>query len=238
MSTIGHREYSRTFELGVLVWQGEQTETAAVQTLVSELSMNETSAGGYIRAVGWMLKGIDYGMTINRAATEYYLNTIKSKFGSERANLAAQSVRKHLNVNKNPQQSIEKLLSEFEARLDEPLSVGVFENNDAAFEAEVRQLMQLSSLERRAILPPNGTKPEKTLATISVYFRNRAVVAEVRSRAQGVCEKCNKPAPFNKPDGTPFLEVHHKVRLADGGDDTSENAIAVCPNCHRQLHHG
>jgi 5-methylcytosine-specific restriction protein A len=34
------------------------------------------------------------------------------------------------------------------------------------------------------------------------------------------------------------LEVHHKIRLADGGFDTVENAIAVCPNCHRQCHHG
>ncbi|MGH8437576.1 MAG: HNH endonuclease [Pseudomonas sp.] len=33
-------------------------------------------------------------------------------------------------------------------------------------------------------------------------------------------------------------EVHHKVRLADGGLDTVENAIAVCPNCHRQAHFG
>ena len=26
--------------------------------------------------------------------------------------------------------------------------------------------------------------------------------------------------------------------LADGGADTVENAIAVCPNCHRELHYG
>jgi 5-methylcytosine-specific restriction protein A len=32
--------------------------------------------------------------------------------------------------------------------------------------------------------------------------------------------------------------VHHLIRLADGGDDTVDNAVAACPNCHRQRHFG
>ncbi|MGE8574311.1 MAG: HNH endonuclease signature motif containing protein [Burkholderia contaminans] len=28
------------------------------------------------------------------------------------------------------------------------------------------------------------------------------------------------------------------VQLADGGEDTTENAVAVCPNCHRRAHCG
>ena len=27
------------------------------------------------------------------------------------------------------------------------------------------------------------------------------------------------------------------LRLADGGPDTVENAVALCPNCHRRLHY-
>ncbi|WP_244103918.1 HNH endonuclease [Burkholderia ambifaria] len=47
---------------------------------------------------------------------------------------------------------------------------------------------------------------------------------------------CKEPAPFlRKKDHTPYLDVHHKQRLADDGDDTIENAIALCPNCHRDL---
>ena len=49
----------------------------------------------------------------------------------------------------------------------------------------------------------------------------------------------NEPAPFLKrSDGTPYLEVHHDVRLADGGADTVRNARALCPNCHGDAHHG
>ncbi|MFV3370974.1 HNH endonuclease [Pseudomonas sp. NY15435] len=39
-------------------------------------------------------------------------------------------------------------------------------------------------------------------------------------------------------DGKPYPEVRHVVRLADGGEDTVENAIAICPNCHRLRHFG
>nr|WP_275041241.1 HNH endonuclease signature motif containing protein [Halomonas meridiana] len=46
-------------------------------------------------------------------------------------------------------------------------------------------------------------------------------------------------APFNrKSDGSPYLEVHHRKPLAEGGDDTVANAIALCPNCHRAAHYG
>ncbi|MGL6002403.1 MAG: HNH endonuclease, partial [Plesiomonas sp.] len=55
----------------------------------------------------------------------------------------------------------------------------------------------------------------------------------------GCCQKCKNEAPFNrKSDGTPYLEVHHKIFLSDGGEDTVENSIALCPNCHRELHFG
>ncbi|MEQ1936169.1 MAG: HNH endonuclease [Fimbriimonadaceae bacterium] len=43
---------------------------------------------------------------------------------------------------------------------------------------------------------------------------------------------------FKKDDGRNFLEVHHVVPLAEGGDDTMANAAALCPMCHRELHFG
>ena len=81
--------------------------------------------------------------------------------------------------------------------------------------------------------------PEKVQATITVFKRNPDVVAEVILRAKGTCERCKSPAPFTrKSNQTPYLEVHHIIRLADGGKDTIENTLALCPNCHRELHFG
>lgn len=36
----------------------------------------------------------------------------------------------------------------------------------------------------------------------------------------------------------PILEIHHVDRLADGGPDVPANAVALCPNCHREAHYG
>lgn len=84
-----------------------------------------------------------------------------------------------------------------------------------------------------------STYPEQIEIKTKVFKRNPDVIAEVLIRANGICEECKAPAPFKRAsDGTPYLEVHHKVRLADGGEDTVDNTIAVCPNCHRKLHFG
>jgi len=81
--------------------------------------------------------------------------------------------------------------------------------------------------------------PERVEIVSVGYRRNADVIVAVLNHANGVCERCRKPAPFlRKADGTPFLEVHHQTPLAEGGEDTTENALALCPNCHREVHHG
>ena len=81
--------------------------------------------------------------------------------------------------------------------------------------------------------------PDK-VQTISYDFRrNSAVIVAVLKRANGRCELCGSDAPFNKvSDGSPYLEVHHWITLSEGGEDTIENAGALCPNCHKQAHFG
>ena len=86
--------------------------------------------------------------------------------------------------------------------------------------------------------PPGAASPERTIASISRYVRNPEVVAWVLLAARGACELCDEPAPFAGSDGEPFLEVHHVRPLGEGGPDQTDNAVAVCPSCHRQLHYG
>ena len=92
---------------------------------------------------------------------------------------------------------------------------------------------------RLARLASAPRKPATTSAFSTVYVRNPDVIAEALHLARGMCGGCNKSAPFVRAsDRTPYLEVHHRVPLAAGGDDTVENAIALCPNCHRERHFG
>lgn len=93
--------------------------------------------------------------------------------------------------------------------------------------------------ERRKRLDIANKKPKRVITTVIAYERNADVVVEVLKRADGICEGCKMPAPFiRRKDGTPYLEVHHRKQLADGGEDSVDNAIALCPNCHRKEHFG
>lgn len=107
------------------------------------------------------------------------------------------------------------------------------------FELEIEKATKLTSAKRLALLEKADTLPQVKEVTGKVFIRNALVVAEVRSRARGKCERCKKDAPFlRSKDSKPYLEVHHIKPLADGGEDTVANALALCPNCHRELHYG
>ena len=72
--------------------------------------------------------------------------------------------------------------------------------------------------------------------TVHTYSRNADVVKIAKMRAYGICQLCKKPAPFLDSKGAPYLEVHHIVWLSRGGTDSTDNAVALCPNCHTKMH--
>jgi predicted HNH restriction endonuclease len=95
------------------------------------------------------------------------------------------------------------------------------------------------SAARAKRLAAAAKKPTVRVMTVLDFDRNPDVVAEVLAQASGKCQQCGGSAPFiRKSDGSPYLEVHHKIPLAFGGEDTVANAIALCPNCHREAHYG
>ncbi len=57
----------------------------------------------------------------------------------------------------------------------------------------------------------------------------------VMERAGHRCEKCGRPAQWS--DGASNeLNLHHHRLYSEGGPDTEENLIALCPPCHQELH--
>jgi hypothetical protein len=113
------------------------------------------------------------------------------------------------------------------------------ESIEREFARRVTAASKLSPGKRSSRLRLAPKYPEKTQVLTTIFLRNPDVVAAVLARAAGSCESCHSAAPFKRAaDGTPYLEVHHEVRLADGGEDTVQNALALCPNCHRKRHFG
>jgi 5-methylcytosine-specific restriction protein A len=99
-----------------------------------------------------------------------------------------------------------------------------------------KRLAKLSTDQLQARAAAARRKPAKRQVESQVIQRDAAVAQFVKRLAGGVCELCGGSAPFNSQDGQPYLECHHIIHLADGGDDAIDNAVALCPNCHRKMH--
>ena len=120
---------------------------------------------------------------------------------------------------------IERLISE---KLKRPyIGVGLAD-------ADTQSLVKAKSVPQK---PIGDESPISIETTTTTYKRSGKVKGWVIRRADGNCELCGDDAPFEKEDGTPFLEVHHLTRLKENGPDTVENCAALCPNCHRKLHY-
>lgn len=87
-------------------------------------------------------------------------------------------------------------------------------------------------------IPMGNRTPQAATSEVTRRPRDALVKAWVLQQANGKCEGCEKPSSFNGVDGLPYLEVHHVRHMADNGSDTPTNAVALCPNCHQELHHG
>ena len=81
----------------------------------------------------------------------------------------------------------------------------------------------------------SGTHGRRSVIS-SAFIRSAEVVKITRKRANGICQYCNRPAPFRDKKGEPYLEVHHVIWLSRGGEDSTANTVALCPNCHTRMH--
>lgn len=163
-----------------------------------------------------------YGRTVK--SYEYRMQNISYVYALQGRQWVS-GLRPARNVGANVIQVLERLISESE---------GQQFDQSAAFAATVEKLKKSPPKS-----PPLGNKkPASTQSSVTQFIRDPAVVVWVLAEAAGLCECCGKPAPFMREDGSPFLEVHHVLRLADGGEDTTSNAAALCPSCHRELHYG
>ncbi|MBY6059762.1 HNH endonuclease [Leisingera daeponensis] len=81
--------------------------------------------------------------------------------------------------------------------------------------------------------------PTCKAASTRVFDRDPLIVAIRRVRAGHRCEvpDCSHPE-FLDSKGLTYCEVHHIVPLAEGGPDTLENLVCLCPAHHVEAHRG
>ena len=89
---------------------------------------------------------------------------------------------------------------------------------------------------RAAAVERGELHPEQRMVTSSRYDRDPYIAVYAKERADGVCQLCRQEAPFKNNRGEPYLETHHIIWLSEGGADSVDNVVALCPNCHRKMH--
>jgi 5-methylcytosine-specific restriction protein A len=127
----------------------------------------------------------------------------------------------------------------FELGLECPIQYGNPTVVREAITANLPRLAKRDSLRelRQLAIERSTQSTDVSYQRRHVYIRSEAVRRYVLGRAGGRCEGCRNEAPFKDRKGQPYLEPHHTARLADGGPDHPAFVIALCPNCHRRVHH-
>jgi predicted HNH restriction endonuclease len=102
---------------------------------------------------------------------------------------------------------------------------------------EIQDLAQLIAKYAARSRPPS--RPSLRSLSAREYDRDPLVIAIGRKRADHRCEiaDCKHPT-FETADGIRYVEIHHIIPLADGGEDTIENVACLCPAHHREVHLG
>lgn len=240
MATITSNQIHAAFALSSDVYNGKITPGVAADRLNSETGLNLGSARDFFVQFSSMLSGAVFKRSLSAEAAGYFLSSLLATRGQPAANSAVVALWKHIayyeslghgNLNK-----LRTVVAAFAASLP---GLPSFEASAAEFEAAVVASQNDSESSRAKRLASSNPVPTFQMVVARVFRRNPDVVATVLARADGICEACAAPAPFARVhDGTPYLEVHHRLQLAAGGQDTVKNAIAVCPNCHRKAHYG
>jgi len=213
---------------------------AAVAVLRDTHGLNEVSAQHFVNNFQLMLGGRLYQRTMSALATQRFLEGIQRDFGPLVLINALGAVSRHVDYysrkTRNPQAQIRAIIRRMSR---DQFAMGTLEEYTDNLQTGVQASLSDTNAAREKRLKKASPTPTVRYVLAKVFSRNRDVVAAALVRANGICECCKLKAPFTRASsGRPYLEVHHRVQLAHGGEDTPENAIAICPNCHRNLHFG
>ena len=101
-----------------------------------------------------------------------------------------------------------------------------------------RGLLVKGTVDQFDVSPEGNDAVPERISVKTIKFKRDGLLREVAlRRANGLCEFCSSPG-FTMADGKVFLETHHIVPLEEGGSDSANNIVAICPNHHREAHYG
>lgn len=237
---ITEKQVSEACRVARKVYEGEIKKADGVNELVDVHGLNRATANDFIYDFKCLLLGKVFHRAISAGAMHYFLSEIRTEYGMDSLIQAVISLKAHIKYYeghfKVNMRKLRGVAEQFE-RLTRHNKT--FLEIEQEFHRSVKESLEDNQSDRLKRLSKANKLPEKVEVKTTVFIRNPDVVAESLIRANGTCESCLTEAPFLRiKDGSPYLEVHHKVQLSKGGEDSTDNTIALCPNCHRKEHYG
>lgn len=68
----------------------------------------------------------------------------------------------------------------------------------------------------------------KDLDTINLFDLSTRTISKILNRLKSKCSLCGWDEAS--------LDVHHIIFTSNGGDNSDNNLVILCPNCHRKVH--
>jgi len=222
------------------VFDGKTKTEAGANLLHQQHALNINTARDLINQYRNLVRGTEFKRSLSSMALDHYLTSLLMDRGRSVAENAIAATWLHIayyeSLAKTRMSKLRRHVEAFQSKLSGPVSAAIHE---AQLSAAVVRARKDGAAARRIRLANASKFPRTETTTGRVFIRNPDVIAEVLEIAAGICGGCKTSAPFyRKSDGRPYLEVHHRILLSNGGEDTVSNAIALCPNCHRQRHYG
>lgn len=147
---------------------------------------------------------------------------------------------------------LQMLLTAYEAlySISGPTLLALAPFTESDYQEEVNEAAMLGLSDPAALLPENpGPEPvpentQPTLVPGKSYRRNSRKAGEALLAARFRCEIDETHTSFtSKKTSRPYVEAHHLLPMGFQGKwpvslDVRANIVALCPTCHRLLHHG
>ena len=109
----------------------------------------------------------------------------------------------------------------------------------------VSELDRLWNLLKRGIARPERVLnfqrlgvliPARVVRETIRFVRDRSVADQVKAAYENACQRCRKVVLLRNRVG--YAEAAHVRSLKNGGSDTPDNVLCLCPNCHKEMDGG
>jgi predicted HNH restriction endonuclease len=135
---------------------------------------------------------------------------------------------------KTPQATIRRLLQELQ---NEHQFLLFEKNNKGWYTLTQTDLLDCEKKDLNGLnISTYKDKPDKKEYLIETYARSPRWVKQAKEVFGCHCLLDNCQNTFKKPNGEPYIEVHHIIPLYQGGEDGIWNLSVLCAHHHRMAH--